>query len=46
MDRISIKDRLPNPKDMKNISVLVCKKSMLTGRSSQIDVARWNGEEK
>lgn len=40
---ISVSEKLPDPEDMKNIGVLVCKKSWITGRPNVIQVARWNG---
>lgn len=44
-DWISVKDRLPEPSDMRYIGVLVSTKSMMTGRSGIIETARWNGSE-
>jgi len=40
---IPVSERFPNPKDMKNITVLTCRKSTITGRSVVLDIARWNG---
>jgi hypothetical protein len=42
---IPVSERLPNPKDMKNITVLTCRKSTITGRTVVLDIARWNGAE-
>lgn len=41
----NVKDRLPDPKDMSNVTVLVCQKSKLTNRIYVSCVARWNGRE-
>lgn len=47
MGWISVKDRLPNPKDMDNIRHLVSEKSIniKSNKSFLMSVARWNGEE-
>lgn len=40
---IPVSERLPDPKDMRHIQVLVIQKSTITGRPNIMSVARWNG---
>lgn len=40
---IPVSERLPDPKDMEHIQVLVIQKSTITSRPNIMSVARWNG---